>query len=148
MKRAAILGMLAVLVSLLLTGCVSNSTYDKAVQETNTLNTELVQTQAELATAQQNLTALNASLKASQPYVGLASAYLALLAAVITGVQSGEVTADKNFDSALSATQDPSLQALWATVMGTTGTTERDAAQVPFLELLEQRLTQTNPQTN
>jgi uncharacterized coiled-coil protein SlyX len=148
MKRVAKLGMLALLFSLLLTGCVSNSTYDKAVRESNTLNSELVQAQANLATAQQNLTALNASLKASQPYVGLASAYLALLAAVITGVQSGEVTADNNFESALSATQDPSLQALWATVMGTTGTTERDAAQVPFLELLMQRLTQTNPQTN
>ena len=145
MKRAAILGMLAVLVSLFLTGCVSQSTYNKAVQESNTLNSELVQAQTDLATAQQNLTTLNASQKVAQPYVGLATAYLALLASVITGSQSGEVTADKNFESALSATQNPSLQALWATVKVTTGTTEQDAAQVPFLELLVQRLTQTNP---
>ena len=48
MKRAAILGTLAVLVSLLLTGCVSNSTYDKAIQESNTLNSELVQAQLTL----------------------------------------------------------------------------------------------------
>jgi outer membrane murein-binding lipoprotein Lpp len=148
MKRTAVLGTLIVVLSLFLTGCVSQSTYNKAIQESNTLNSELVQAQTDLATAQQNLTALNTSLKVAQPYVGLATAYLALVAAVITGSQSGEVTADKNFESALSATQDPSLQALWATVMGTTGTTERDAAQVPFLELLEQRLGQTNPQTN
>jgi len=47
MKRAAILGTLAVLVSLLLTGCVSQSTYKKAVQESNALNGELARAQTE-----------------------------------------------------------------------------------------------------
>jgi len=147
MKRTVGLVMLIVLVSSVFTGCVSKSAYNKAVRQSNTLSSQLAQAQTELAATQQNLTTLDTSVRAYQPYVDLAAAYLGLLSSVISASQPDEAAASRNFESALSATNDSSLQALWTTVRAKTGA-DRDAAQVPFLDLLMQRLAQSKPKTN
>ncbi|MBI2854682.1 MAG: hypothetical protein HYX87_07170 [Chloroflexi bacterium] len=174
MKRMALSVTLLIVAMVLVTGCVSKSSYDAAVKESNELKGQLSKAQADLAAVQQSLTVVtadrdatksqldktkadldtaqkalstvSASVKGTQPYVDVASAYLSVAAAGLAGgPQTDVLAAVASLSASLSATQDASLKAAWDTFVARAGIDQENAANVAFIKLLIQRLGETKP---
>jgi len=97
--------------------------------------------QVDLTTAQQALSTLNASVKAAQPYVDVATAWLELWDA------NNQAAAISKLDSAVSATQDSALKTAWDTMRTSTGDMHI-TAEWAFINRLLKQLTVTIPKTN
>jgi chromosome segregation ATPase len=97
--------------------------------------------QGDLATAQQELTRLNTSLKAAQPYVDVARVWLEFWNS------NYDQTAYSKVTTAVSVTQDSALKTAWDNVRTTTGDAHV-AAEWSFINRLLEQLTVTVPKTN